>query len=626
MKSNRTILIFAALTLLLVVTVVLSRGEKKTESHQQYSAAPCAEHGVTDSLCTRCHPDLIAGFKQRGDWCAEHKLPESQCDLCNPELAKKSVATAAKANENSAQSESHATADWCAEHRVPESQCTKCNPKLAVKFKADGDWCKTHDVPESHCYQCNPNLSFSQDPKNPLKKSTDEVPSAIDWCAEHRVPESQCTKCNPELAAKFKADGDWCKSHGVPESHCYQCNTDLKFPQEAEYLKQKTKGKEESGITPTGRLETALYRTNAVSCATDQAVVQLTSVETAERAGLLVEEVQAASLVETIDAPAEVEFDATLSYAVTSLVGGTLVQWLVPPGEQVRQGQTLAYLQSIEGAALKAEFSHAQAMLNLTRSASERAQALRKDGMNSKREVQEAEADYLRAQADYHKAAGALKALGLTDNDLRNLANDDESSALIPLNAGQAGILVDQRVALGTVLSAGESIGLISSTDKLWVEAQVRDRDLARVRAGQAVVISSDGQGLNRSQGTVAWVAAAVDPATRMGKVRIETRPNGSALKAHQFARVQISTSAPEESVLVPVDAVQWEGCCNVVFVSETRDRFRPRKVTVEFATAQGYAVSGLKAGEKIVTHGSYMLKTELMKSSIGAGCCGVGA
>ena len=88
-------------------------------------------------------------------------------------------------------------------------------------------------------------------------------------------------------------------------------------------------------------------------------MVQLTSVETAQRAGLVIEEVQAATSGTDVDAPAEVEFDATSSYAVTSLVGGTLVKWLVQPGDPVRQGQVLAYLQSIEGAALKAECSHA---------------------------------------------------------------------------------------------------------------------------------------------------------------------------------------------------------------------------------------------------------------------------
>jgi cobalt-zinc-cadmium efflux system membrane fusion protein len=555
MKFLRLSILALIVVLLAVATVVLSQSEKKDKIVSKYTGVPCVEHGIADSLCTRCHPELATMFKNKGDWCPEHRMPESQDDLCHPELAKKSaIVNSMETSEESKGSET------------------------------------------------------------------------VDWCSTHRVPESECTKCNPALITAFKAKGDWCKTHGVPESHCYQCNPDLKFPQEADYLKRQSKSKEESGLTPTGLPETALYRSNASSCATDKAVVQLTSVETAERAGLQIEEVRAAVLAQTVDAPAEVEFDATSSYAVTSLVGGTLVKWLVQPGEQVRQGQVLAYLQSIEGAALKAECSHAMAVLNLSKAAYDRAKTLSKGGMNSVREVQEAEADYLRAQADLRKAAGALKALGMSQADIDNLAENNGSSASIPIRAGQSGVLVDQRVALGAVLAPGESIGKISQTDKLWIEAQVRERDISRVTVGQTAVISSDGQGLNRCQGTVSWIAAEVDPVTRMGKVRIETHPNGSPLKAHQFVHVQIATGASEESVIVPQEAVQWEGCCNVVFVSETRDRFRPRKVKVEYSNGEGYAVSGLKPGEKIVTHGSYMLKTELMKSSIGAGCCGVGA
>lgn len=46
----------------------------------------CGEHGVPESQCTRCNPDLIAAFKATGDWCAEHSLPESHCLKCNPDL------------------------------------------------------------------------------------------------------------------------------------------------------------------------------------------------------------------------------------------------------------------------------------------------------------------------------------------------------------------------------------------------------------------------------------------------------------------------------------------------------------------------------------------------------------
>lgn len=49
----------------------------------------CAEHGVPESICSRCNQKLIAEFKQKGDWCKEHNLPESQCIECNPDLKEK---------------------------------------------------------------------------------------------------------------------------------------------------------------------------------------------------------------------------------------------------------------------------------------------------------------------------------------------------------------------------------------------------------------------------------------------------------------------------------------------------------------------------------------------------------
>jgi hypothetical protein len=46
----------------------------------------CPEHGVPESICTRCNASLVEGFKKKGDWCKEHDLPESQCLVCHPEL------------------------------------------------------------------------------------------------------------------------------------------------------------------------------------------------------------------------------------------------------------------------------------------------------------------------------------------------------------------------------------------------------------------------------------------------------------------------------------------------------------------------------------------------------------
>lgn len=56
----------------------------------------CKEHGVPESVCTRCNAELIARFQARGDWCKEHGLPESQCIACRPELEAKLKALAPK--------------------------------------------------------------------------------------------------------------------------------------------------------------------------------------------------------------------------------------------------------------------------------------------------------------------------------------------------------------------------------------------------------------------------------------------------------------------------------------------------------------------------------------------------
>lgn len=439
--------------------------------------------------------------------------------------------------------------------------------------------------------------------------------AGVDWCPEHRVPESLCTKCNPALIPAFKAKNDWCAGHEVPESHCYLCNPGIRFKEEDAY---------KTAIQPKHKPATSLYRPNSKGCTSEEKIIQFANAETAARAGIEVQTAVAAEAAAVIEAPAEIEFDAIQSYAVTSLVEGTLTQWVVQPGQAVAHGDLLAYIESIEGANLRAEYSHARALLNVSKAAYERQKELSAGQLTSRQDLESAEATFLRDEADYKKTLAALRALGFTERDVQE-DRDDNNPAQIPIRARRNGILVEQKVELGSLVANGESIGLISSLDKLWVEAQVRERELTLIKTGQTAEVSLDGDALHRSAGIVRWVADGVDPVTRMGRVRIEV-PGHRGLRAHQFVSVNIHVADPAESVVIPADAVQWEGCCNIVFVKEAADRFRPRKVQVLFDQHGKYAVSGVHAGEQIVTEGSYLLKTELLKGSLGAGCCGEGA
>jgi len=152
----------------------------------------------------------------------------------------------------------------------------------------------------------------------------------------------------------------------------------------------------------------------------------------------------------------------------------------------------------------------------------------------------------------------------------------------------------------------------------------VRDHDLSRFTVGSKVEFTADGDHLARLTGRIIWVAPYLDPDTRTGLVRATVASGPAVPRAHTFGWVRPAADTAETVLLIPKDAVQWEGCCHVVFVQEAADRFRPRKVTIDRADREHYLVAaGLSAGEVVVTRGSYLLKSELNKESLGVGCAG---
>ena len=71
------------------------------EPHAAETRDWCGEHGVPESMCTRCNPNLSATFQESGDWCAEHAFPESVCPQCNPATPPTTVALSEEAIEAS---------------------------------------------------------------------------------------------------------------------------------------------------------------------------------------------------------------------------------------------------------------------------------------------------------------------------------------------------------------------------------------------------------------------------------------------------------------------------------------------------------------------------------------------
>jgi membrane fusion protein, heavy metal efflux system len=164
----------------------------------------------------------------------------------------------------------------------------------------------------------------------------------------------------------------------------------------------------------------------------------------------------------------------------------------------------------------------------------------------------------------------------------------------------------------GEVVEPSKPLIVVADTSRMWVMADVSLADARRVAVGQPIAFRPDGTPDQAATGKVSWVSTAVDDQTRTVKVRA----------AHTFGTVHVTIREAPTAVAVPSEAVQWEGCCHVVFVRLTDDIFQTRKVRLG-SQVNGFTevLVGVLPGEIVAAAGSHVLKSEILKSALGAGC-----
>jgi cobalt-zinc-cadmium efflux system membrane fusion protein len=194
------------------------------------------------------------------------------------------------------------------------------------------------------------------------------------------------------------------------------------------------------------------------------------------------------------------------------------------------------------------------------------------------------------------------------------------------LQAPIAGVVTRRMATIGTMVGIEEPLFEIVDTSSLWAEIDVPEREASRVKVGQRVQLRVDGAGEREFHGTVSYIAPVIDPHTRTAMARAAIANHGGALRANVYAKARIVTDG-SSAVLIPRTALQQAKGVNLVFVRLAADEYETRRVRVASSDGDLVAVSrGLKAGEAVVTAGSFLLKTETMKEGIGAGCCDVEA
>jgi RND family efflux transporter MFP subunit len=148
--------------------------------------------------------------------------------------------------------------------------------------------------------------------------------------------------------------------------------------------------------------------------------------------------------------------------------------------------------------------------------------------------------------------------------------------------------------------------------------ASINENSISQVRVGQRVTVTVNGFANEHFAGRVASLGEEFDPVTRSMRVRIDLENPSIRLRPEMLASVQIETGGAKPQLVVPFDAVQQVNEQDVLFIKKTEDRFEVRPVRVsEPLNGRVTVLEGLKPGEAVVTRGSFIVKSQLLKSSL---------
>jgi membrane fusion protein, heavy metal efflux system len=286
-----------------------------------------------------------------------------------------------------------------------------------------------------------------------------------------------------------------------------------------------------------------------------------------------------------------------------------VVAVLAAPGQVVRKGQQLAVLQSVDIGKARAESITAQTRLDLAKKAFERKRSLAAENIVPAREVQEAEAGVATAEAEVRSARAGLGALGASDES-------SDSSELI-LRSPVDGTVIERNAIQGQMADPAQPLFRIGDLSLLWLVVHAFERDAVRLTPGSTARVSFAALPGRAFTGSVTLVGKQVDASSRTIPVRIEVSNSEQLLRPGMSATAWVPVGKTSEKVIaVPVAALQRIENEWLVFVPAGQDTFEIRPVgRGRDLGTEIEIVSGLRAGERVVIEGAFLLKAEAEKA-----------
>lgn len=212
-----------------------------------------------------------------------------------------------------------------------------------------------------------------------------------------------------------------------------------------------------------------------------------------------------------------------------------------------------------------------------------------------------------------------LENLGMSAAQREEIAKTGKVPDTIQIRAPADGFVLARNVSVGQKFNRGDELYRIADLRRVWVLADVFQQDARHVRPGMAAQVSVPELG-RAFQAKVTQVLPQFDAASRTLKVRIELDNPDLALRPDMFVEAALAVELPQ-GLTIPADAIVDSGLAKTVFVQTGEGTFEPRRVETGWRSGDRVqVVSGLAAGEKIVTSGTFFLDSETRLRSTSSG------
>ena len=293
---------------------------------------------------------------------------------------------------------------------------------------------------------------------------------------------------------------------------------------------------------------------------------------------------------------------------ILSPVSGQVQDLHLNVGDDVKKGQTLFVLSSREIAAAVADHVGSHKDLELSEKTFAMTRDLFEHDAASRIALQQAENDLAKSRAKVAQTEEVLRVLGFDFGEGRGAA----LASRMPVRAPIAGTVIERTMTNGQFVGT-ESTALLTIADlsTVWVQADVFERDLSRIAAGQKADVTTAAYPDDHFGAEVARIGTVVDAQTRTAKMRFVVANPGLRLKPGMFATAELHVpSASAAALTLPSKAVFVENGRSYAYVEADRATFVRRELETQSGTGDRVRVSrGLAPGDRVVTDGVLLLR-----------------